>query len=461
MSPLHPSALFVPEIKQLLSSKDFKELKQDLLEINPSDLAEGWDRFSPFEQIVLFKLIPIVRAAELFEELDVPQQMHLLSTLELGALGPVLEDLDSAQVQSLFHRLPERTVRRLANMVRRAQSTRPEKDLVFPPNTAGSLMHTDVLSLGPKMTAQQALDQVRFASRLHRMSDLHVLYVTDEPGRLMGVLTPRALIAAPRDMRLSQIMGPVQLIKVRADVDQEEAAKVFTKYKLLAAPVVDQDNRLLGVLTVDDILHVISQEATEDIAKMAGTTAEELEDASAGRVARLRMPWLVTTCIAEVVVGAIVHRFEATLSQAVALASFMPLIAAMGGNVGTQSSTLCVRGLATGHLALKDWRRVTHREFLAGLYMGLGYGFFVGLLTGVVFYSKFGVAFPAVVALGVLISMVVASTLGAVQPFILTRFRLDPAVAVGPLVSTLTDLLSVTAYLSLAALALSLGWLVR
>jgi magnesium transporter len=120
-----------------------------------------------------------------------------------------------------------------------------------------------------------------------------------------------------------------------------------------------------------------------------------------------------------------------------------------------------VRGLATGHLALKDWRRVTHREFLAGLYMGLGYGFFVGLLTGVVFYSKFGVAFPAVVALGVLISMVVASTLGAVQPFLLTRFRLDPAVAVGPLVSTLTDLLSVTAYLSLAALALSLGWLVR
>lgn len=459
--PLHPSALFVPEIKQLLLKEDYKELKQDLQEINPADLAEGWDRFAPFERIVLFKLLPIARAAELFEELDLEQQAHLLTALEWGALGPVLEEVGSDAAGALFHRLPERTVRRMASLVRRAQSSRTDREMVFAPNTAGSLMHTDVLFLGPKMTAQQALDQVRAASRLHRMSELHMLYVTDDQGRLMGVLTPRALIAAPRDMKLSHIMGPVQLIKIRADVDQEEAAKVFSKYKLLAAPVVDSDNRLLGVLTVDDILHVISQEATEDIAKMAGTTAEELEDASAGRVARLRMPWLVTTCIAEVVVGAIVHRFEATLAQAVALASFMPLIAAMGGNVGTQSSTLCVRGLATGHLVLKDWKRVTGREFLAGVYMGAGYGVFVGLITAAVYSARFGWAFPVVVATAVLVSMTVASTLGAVQPFLLTRFRLDPAVAVGPLVSTMTDLMSVTAYLSLAAAALSLGWLVR
>jgi magnesium transporter len=332
--------------------------------------------------------------------------------------------------------------------------------VVFPPHTAGSLMHTDILSLGPKMTAQQALDQVRVASRLHRTSDLNVLYVTDEPGRLMGALTPQSLIAAPRDMRLAQIMGPVQLIKVRADVDQEEAAKVFSKYKLLAAPVVDQDNRLLGVLTVDDILHVISQEATEDIAKMAGTTAEELEDATAGRVARLRMPWLITTCLAEVGVSAIVRGFESTLAQAVALASFMPLIAAMGGNVGAQSSTLCVRGLATGHIQPSQWKKMAGRELRAGIYMGLGYGVAVGLAAAVIYGGRFGAAFPVVVGIGVLFSMTVASTMGAVEPFVLHHFKMDPAVAVGPLVSTMTDLLSVTAYLSLAALALSQGWMV-
>ncbi len=459
MTSIQPSALFVPEIKQLLARRSYKELKGDLQEINPADLAEGWDRFTLFEQIVLFKLLSIVRAVELFEELDVPHQMHLLSALEPGTLGPAIEEVGAAAVPQIFHRLPDRAVRRMTRMIRRAHSSRPGSDLVFPPHTAGGLMHTDILTLAPRLTAQQALDQVRAASRLHRMSDLTVIYVTDDQGRLMGALSPRALIAAPRDMRLSQIMGPVQLIKVRADVDQEDAAKVFSKYKLLAAPVVDADNRLLGVLTVDDILHVISQEATEDIAKMAGTTAEELEDASPGRIARLRMPWLVTTCVAEIVVGFIVHRFEATLAHAIALASFMPLIAAMGGNVGTQSSTVCVRGLATGHLLPKDWRRLTWREFLAGLYMGAGYGAAVGAVSALIFSGRFGWAFPFVVAVGVLFSMTVASTLGALQPFLLHRLRVDPAIAVGPLVSTLTDLVSVMTYLSLATAALAAGWL--
>ncbi len=461
MSSLQPSALFIPEIKQLLARKDYRELKSDLLEINPADLAEGWPRLTPFERLIVFKLLSIIRASELFEELNAEHQLQLLSALEIQALGPVLEDVGEVQAAALFHRLPERSLRRMVNLVRRSTAVRPEQERVFPPNTAGSLMHTDLLSLGPKLTAQQALDLVRSASRLHRMSDLHVLYVADDQGRLMGVLSPRALIAAPRDMRLSQIMGPAQLIKIRADLDQEEATKVFSKYKLLAAPVVDQDNRLLGVLTVDDILHVISQEATEDIAKMAGTSAQELEEASPGRVARLRMPWLVTTCAAEVVVGLIVQRFEHTLAQAVALASFMPLIAAMGGNVGTQSSTLCVRGLATGHLQHSDWKRITLREFLSGLYLGAGYGVAVAVVAATVFWGRLGFAFPWVVGAGVLLSMTVASTMGAAQPFFLHRMKIDPAVAVGPLVSTLTDLMSVTAYLALATAAIAAGWLVR
>lgn len=461
MSSLQPSALFIPEIKQLLARRDYRELKADLLEINPADLAEGWGRLGPFERVVVFKLLPVVVACELFEELDAAHQIELLSAVEFNALGPVLESLGPDAAAALFHRLPERSLRRMISLVRRSQTSRPEPDRVFPPNTAGGLMHTDALTLGPKLTAQQALDLVRSASRLHRMSDLNVIYVVDDQFRLMGVVTPRALIAAPRDMRVSQLMGPVQLIKIRADVDQEAAAQVFSKYKLMAAPVVDQDNRLLGVLTVDDILHVISQEATEDIAKMAGTSAEELEEASPGRVARLRMPWLVTTCVAEVVVGLIVHRFERTLAQAVALMSFMPLIAAMGGNVGTQSSTLTVRGLATGHLQPGDWKRMTWREFVSGFYLGAGYGAAVAVVAALVYGQRFGIAFPFVVGAGVQFSMTVASTMGAAEPFFLHRLKIDPAVAVGPLVSTMTDLMSVTAYLSLATAALSAGWLVR
>lgn len=461
MSSLQPSALFIPEIRELLSRRDYNALKADLRELNPADLAEGWGRLTPFERVLVFKLLPVVPASELFEELDTEHQFQLLSTLEMNALGPVLEDLGPEKASALFHRLPDRVVRRLMSLVRRAQIPRSELDLIFPPHTAGALMHPDVLTLGPKLTSQQALDLVRSASRLHRMGDLNVLYVTDDQRRLMGVVTPRALIAAPREMRMSQLMGPVQLIKVRADMDQEDVAKLFSKYQLMAAPVVDQENRLLGVLTAEDILNVISQEATEDIAKMAGTTAAELEEADPRHVARLRMPWLITTCLAEVVVGAVVRGFEDTLAQALALASFMPLIAAMGGNVGTQSSTLCVRGLATGHLQMKDWKRLTWREFLAGLYMGAGYGALVGVTAELIYYDRFGLAFPVVVGLGVLFSMTVAATMGGIEPFLLHHFKKDPAVAVGPLVSTITDFLSVLTYLSLATLALKAGWLVR
>lgn len=459
MTDVQSSALFLPEIKDLLARRDYRELKAFLSELNPADLAEGWPRFSPFERILLFKLLSIVRAAELFEEVEPAAQVDLLAALDRGALGPVAESLD-AESSGLFHRLPERVTRRLWGLLRRAPPLRSDADRLFAPHTAGALLRTDALALSPKLTAQQALDQVRLASRLHRMGDGTAVYVADEGGRLLGELSARALIAAPRDMRLSQIMAPVQLIKIRADLDATEAARVFAKFKLVAAPVVDDENRLLGVLTADDILSVVNREATEEIARMAGTRAEELDAATPGRVARIRMPWLAATCLAEILVGAIVHRFEATLAQAVALASFMPLIAAMGGNVGTQSSTVCVRGLATGDLDPRDWRRLGFREFRAGLYMGAGYGGLVAVVAWGVFRRQLGGVFPLVVGAGVLISMTVAATLGSIQPFVLHRLKMDPAVAVGPLVSTLTDLMSVSVYLGLATLALSAGWLV-
>jgi magnesium transporter len=461
MTALRSSLLFIPELKDLLQRKDYRGLKAALAEIPAADLADGWGEFSPLPQIVLFKLLPVSRALDVFEELQPTEQMRLLCALEFGSLGPVLEDVPAKEAARLFHRLPERVVRRLTIPLRQVQGDPAGRRLPFPDGSAGALMHTDALELHPQMTATQALDRVRAASRLHRLGDLHVFYVTDDRGRLLGSLSPRALIAAPLGMTLGEIMAPVQLIKIRADAEAAEAAKIFAKYKLVAAPVVDGENHLLGVLTVDDILHVVSQEATEDIAKMAGTTAEELESGSALRVARLRMPWLATTCLAEVVVGGIVRGFEHTLAQVVALASFMPLIAAMGGNVGTQSSTLCVRGLATGHIQPHHWRKLALREFLAGLTMGAGYGLTVGIVAFAIYHTRFGPVFPLIVGGGVFFSMTVASTLGALQPFLLHRLKMDPAVAVGPLVSTITDLLSVTAYLSLAALAHSAGWLVK
>lgn len=450
MSPVHSSALFVPELKQLLAARAYRELKKDLAEISPVDLAEGWRHFSPAEQTLLFKLLSIKRATEIFEELEVKEQMHLLSTLEPGSLGPALEGMSPAEAESLFHRLPERVVKKMAGLLRRGQVEKVACQQTFLPGTAGSLMHTEILELHPQQTVRQALEHVRASSRLHRMGELYTLYVTDGQGRLLGVVSPRALIAAPQDMKLSEIMSPVQLIKVRADADQEEAAKVFSKYKLISAPVVDGENRLLGVVSVDDILRVIHQEATEDIAKMAGTGAGELETGSIFRVVRLRMPWLLASWAGGLVASFVIGRFETTLSQVVALASFMPVIAGMGGNVGTQSSTIVVRGLATGHIQLGEIPRMIWRELRIGLVLGLGYGVLLAALAYFRFGGELPLVFPLVVGCGICTSMTVAAVMGAVTPMIVKRLNVDPAVCSAPFVSTATDIVSLLTYFSIA-----------
>jgi len=445
-----PSALFTPEIKQLLAEKNYKELKAFLQTIGSVDLAEGWSAFSPAEQVILFKLLSIARAVEIFEELEVEQQMHLLSTLEPGALGPVLEEVDPKDAARLFHRLPERVVKRMMGLLKREKVERISAVLSFPEGAVGSRMKTDVLDLRPNHTVRQALDKLRVSTRLHQAGELEPLYVVDDKGRLLGMVSPRALIAAPSDMKLSDVMGPVQLIKIRAESDQEDAAKIFTKYKLLNAPVVDAENRLLGSISVDDILTVVSEEATEDIAKMAGTGAGELETGSIAHVVRLRMPWLLASWFGGILASFVISRFEHTLTQVVALASFMPVIAGMGGNVGTQSSTIVVRGLATGRIEVKEMSRMIWRELRIGLLLGLGYGALLGSLAYFRFGRTISLAFPVVVALGILTSMTVAAVMGALTPMVVKQLKVDPAVCSAPFVSTATDIISLLTYFTFA-----------
>jgi magnesium transporter len=451
MADVHSFSLFIPEIRQLLTDKKYQELKEILNDMNPSDMADGWEQFSPTEQVVLFKLLSVVRAVELFEELTAPQQMHQMSTLELGALGPLLEEVDPKTAARLFHKLPDRVVRRMISHVRRGRTDTDEAPSTYPAGTAGSLMHTEKVDLKPNHTVRQALEHVRACSRLHRVNELHVFYVVDDQRKLLGVLSPRSLIAAPGDMRVSEIMTPVQLIKVRADADQEEAAKVFSKYKLFNAPVVDSENRLLGVLSADDILRIVSQEATEDIAKMAGTEAEELETGSILNVVRLRMPWLLASWFGGIVASLVITRFEHTLTSVVALAAFMPVIAGMGGNVGTQSSTIVVRGLATGHIQLTEISKMVWRELRIGLLLGLGYGLLLATLAYFQYGAQLPVTFPLVVGMGICTSMTVAAVMGAFTPMVVKRCNVDPAVCSAPFVSTATDILSLMTYFSIAS----------
>ncbi len=450
-------AVFLPEIRQLLAAKDLATLKDVLREINPFDLAEGWKTLTREEQRTLFRLLGVRKAVVVFEELEVEDQLFLLQSLGEEATGQMVNELEPGEVAHLFRKLPPRVIRRLRNLVKREESVeRLEQALSYPPHTVGAIMHTEAVRLREGMTASQALEQTRVATRTHIHSEeiLSVLYVVNGNGTLVGFVPLQALVAAPHDSRVGELMTSARAIQVRADTDQEEAARLVSKYNLLSAPVVDEGDRLVGVLLVDDVVDILNKEASEDIAKMAGTFPEEFTARNILRIARLRLPWLLASVLCGGVVSLVIRRFEATLLQVVALASFIPLIAAMGGNVGSQSAMLVVRSLALGQLQIGEWTKVIVREFAVGLLLGLSYAVVVGGFAYGLYGVTFGAPFALVVALGMLISMTVAATMGALGPFLFQKMGVDPATASGPLITTTTDLVATSSYLVLATLFL-------
>ncbi|MBI4370491.1 MAG: magnesium transporter [Elusimicrobia bacterium] len=456
MDGLKLYAIFVPDIKNFLETKDFWALKRLLSDISPLDLAEGWHEFLSQEQLVLFRLITINKAVQLFEELDDKDQEFLLQNIREANIESWTPQLSLEERHRLFGAVGVRYFKRLQAKARKKRLpifTPYSGD--WPEHSTGALMQHEYFCVDMNWKASVTLERLKATARLRNVGELYALYVTEAQNKLLGILSLRTLIAAPPDSKVGDIMWPVGLLKLRPEMDQEETARMFTRYNLTSLPVVDQDNKLVGTVTVDDIINVVHQEATEDIAKMAGTTPDELTNKGIGRVIVLRMPWLIITCGGQFLVSHIIKNFEGTISRFIALASFMPFIAAMGGNIGTQSSTIAVRALATGEWMMSDFRRSIQRELLVGIGLGVIYASLAGLLAYWLYGARFGALFPMIVSMGMFTSMSIAALLGAVEPFIFSWFKIDPATATGPLVTTLTDLISVTTYLSVAA------WLLR
>ena len=451
MDGLKIYTIFVPEIKNYLETKNFWTLKKILAEISPLELAEGWGEFSNTEKLLLFRLLTANRGLQLFEELESKDQEYLLSTIRneealYGSLSLAIEE----RLQ-LFRPLGERFLKQLQAQARKQRLLAYMPQAIgWPENSAGALMQHEFFCVEPAWKVNMTLERLRASARLKNVGELYALYVTDKENRLLGILSLRTLIAAPPDSKITDIMWPVGLLKVRPEMDQEEVAQIFTKYNLTSLPVVDHANKLLGTVVIDDVLNVLHQEATEDIAKMAGTQAAELTRRKVHEIIILRMPWLIITCAGGYLVANIVRGFEETLSRFVALSSFMPFIAAMGGNIGTQSSTIAIRALATGEWKMDSVRHAIRTDFLVGLAMGLTYGGIAAIFAHFLYGERFGGQLPFVVGVATVISLTTGSTIGALEPFIFTKLKIDPATASGPLVTTTTDLVSVFSYLLIA-----------
>ncbi|OGR82144.1 MAG: magnesium transporter [Elusimicrobia bacterium RIFCSPHIGHO2_01_FULL_64_10] len=312
-------------------------------------------------------------------------------------------------------------------------------------------MTTEFVPADPEMTARAVLERLQASVRLLKEEYVQSLYVTAPNGKLVGGLTLKTLISSPADIKVKDIMSPVALIRIPARMDQEDAAEVFSRYKLISAPVVDDEIRLVGVLTVDDILDVVQDEATEDMAKLAGTKAEDLETGSFMRVTVLRMPWLLASYFGGILASFVIGHYQELLGRVLALATFIPVIAGMGGNVGTQSSTIVVRGLATGRIQLDRIWKVIRREFAVGLTLGLTYGCFLSAVAVARHGTAYSWRLPVVVGVGILTSMTVAAVMGTMTPVLFKKLKIDPAAVSAPFVSTATDLASIGVYLLLAS----------
>lgn len=451
---LHIADLFVPEFKELLAEKKFRDAKNLLKTVSMVDLADVWEKFSPGEQTLLFRLMPSREASSLFQEIEPEQQQQLLSTLGNRELEGLLEGFDPEEAARLFHELPPKTVKSLYALLEHDQRARVDRIYQFPDNTVGSWMRIQNTELRPHMTTAQAIAQIQTVSRLRKGGGPDGYYVTDASGKVVGSVALRELIAAPPKMKLSEYMRSVRAIQLDPNRDQEDLVHLFKRHKLSMAPVVDDEHRLLGYVQAEDIIELLEEEVSEDIAKMAGTEAGEFESESIWSKATIRFPWLIATCIGQLMVAFVIHRFNFVLSQIIALASFLPFIVAMGGNVGSQSSMILVRSLATRDFDFSDRWRILWKETSTGFLLGIVYGALIGGTALLVYGAQFGSAFPVVIGLATVISMTVATITGVVGPLTLVRFGVDPATATGPLITTATDLIGTAMYFLLAMLML-------
>ncbi|MBI5201412.1 MAG: magnesium transporter [Elusimicrobia bacterium] len=442
--------LYLSDLKELLGGKEFASARTCLREVGAIDLADGWDRFSPDERRVIFRLLTRHKAYQLFEELEPEFQKELLESLGREHVEELLQGLEPSAVGRVARDLPQSMVRHLKTVMNRARYESVQKYLQYPPQSVGALMRGRYMTVEARWTTKQAMERIQLGTRLRHIAEIHLdtLMVADEEGRLKGTVSLKQLVVAPNNMTVADLMDD-QPRTLHPEMDQEEAVKLFSKYKLKHAPVVTPDGQLLGIVVYGDIFEIASEETEEDFAKMAGMGRNDLAMGVLQQV-RLRLPWLIITCLGGMLVSTVIRGFEGTIAKIIALASFSPLIAGMGGNVGSQTATLVVRGLATGEIKDEDAGQAVRREVLVGLTMGLLYGVATGLIAYAFYGERYTWRFSLVVGLGMAFSMTVSSLLASLEPFIFRRLGVDPATATGPLITTTTDLLSNILYLGLA-----------
>ncbi|MDH4445916.1 MAG: magnesium transporter [Akkermansiaceae bacterium] len=446
------------ELAELLEARNFMAIRASLTALTPADSAELIEDFEPAEQAALFRLLPMQLATEFFEYLPVEAQEELIHAMGNEQAAGILDAMSPDDRTALLEELPTAVCARLVESLSPRERAVALRLLDYPENSIGRLMTSEYLTLRDEWNAREVLDHIRSYGR--DRETLNVLYVVDALGKLVDEVRIREILLAPLEAKVKDLRNDV-LISLTATDDQESAISAFRKYDRTVLPVVDGHGGLVGIVTVDDILDVVEEEATEDIQKLGGMEQldEPYMDISLARLVKKRATWLVVLFVGEMLTATAMGHFQDDISKAVILAVFVPLIISSGGNSGSQAATLIIRAMAIGEVGLRDWWKVMRREIFSGLVLGLILAV-IGILRIVVWSVFSDVYGPHWLLLAMtvgisLIGVVLWGTLsGSMLPFLLKRLGLDPATSSAPFVATLVDVTGLIIYFAVAGVVL-------
>jgi len=454
------SQLLQPEIRALIDERNLSTLKEILSDWTPTDIADLITNLpAENEQVIIFRLLHQDLATDTFEYLDFDMQMNLIKAMGKEEVTSILNEMSADDRTALLEELPSAAAKQMIMMLSPEERKIATSLLGYPENSVGRLMTPDYIAVNPEWDIMQTLEHIRKYGKASET--LNIIYVVDAKGKLIDDIKIRDVILAPLERKIADLMDE-NFVGLNVHDDQEKAVEVFKKYDRVALPVVDALGSLIGIVTIDDVLDVAEEEATEDIHKLGGTEALEdpYIDTTITEMVKKRGKWLVVLFIGEMLTASAMGFFEDQISRAVVLALFVPLIISSGGNSGSQAATLVIRAMSLGEITLRDWWRVMKREIISGFLLGciLGGVGFLRIILWTTFSDIYG---PHWFLIGLtvsssLIGVVLWGTLsGSMLPFMLKKLGADPATSSAPFVATLVDVVGILIYFGFAIFLLT------
>jgi magnesium transporter len=430
---------------KLLAQREFKAVRSILDVMNEVDIASLLSTLSDKELALAFRLIPKDKAAEVFSNMDTSMQTYLVTMFTEKELKELLDDLYMDDTVDMLEELPANLVKRILATVSASDRSMINQLLNYPEDSAGSIMTTEYVDLREEMTVGQAMAHIK-TTGIHKET-IYTCYIT-ERRKLVGIVSAKDLMTTDDDVPIKDLME-TEIISVYTHADQEQVAQLFTKYDLLALPVIDQDGRMVGIVTFDDAMDVMVDEATEDITKMAAINPSEKTyfETSVLQHAKNRIPWLLILMFTSIITGTIITRYENAFAAIPLLVSFIPMLMDTGGNCGSQSATLIIRGIALDEIRFTDLFKVMFKEFRISLIVGA----FLAVANGVrIFIQYHNPGLAVVIACSLMGTVIMAKLVGCILPLLAKKVNLDPAIMASPLITTLVDTFSILIYFNIA-----------